>query len=124
MSAFATVQMVDTSGNGNKRILLYCCSGRILRKPDRDNGSNKESIGQVTNVQKCVAHDGKENPLNPLTKAYIGLNSLDRRNAGKQRKTATVEAIRLQKSMFKSGTWSHRMSEWTILINPAQPLQT
>ena len=30
----------------------------------------------------------------------------------------------LKPSISKSGTWSHRMSEWMILINPAQPLQT
>ena len=27
-------------------------------------------------------------------------------------------------SIFQSGTWSHRMSEWAILVDPAQPLQT
>ena len=35
-----------------------------------------------------------------------------------------VKEKTLKPSILKSGTWSHRMSEWAILINPAQPLQT
>lgn len=36
----------------------------------------------------------------------------------------TPGLYRSRKSILKSGTWSHRMSEWAILVDPAQPLQT
>lgn len=39
-------------------------------------------------------------------------------------RTGILQVHNSMLSILKSGTWSHRMSEWAILINPAQPLQT
>lgn len=39
-------------------------------------------------------------------------------------RTGILQVRNSMLSILKSGTWLHRMSEWAILINPAQPLQT
>lgn len=39
-------------------------------------------------------------------------------------RTGILQVRNSMLSILKFGTWSHRMSEWAILINPAQPLQT
>ena len=71
----------------------------------------------ITGMEPCTAKIRKT--MDKSCRVYGNFHS-DNRAV----KCGTPGLYRSRKSILKSGTWSHRMPEWTMLINPAQPLQT
>ena len=78
---------------------------------------------QARKVLEVAFQNAKEKTLKPS--AGMSQRHIQHQVRRNQMRRAGIPQVRNSiPSILKSGTWSHRMPEWMILINPAQPLQT